>query len=132
MIGGRWKTGREEGDLLGGEEIEQEGGEEVGEGGRWGEQERVEVVEPLSLSLVTRPLLLPPPQPTAFCQFLNHQTPLFSFTLLLLQFSTADLMFISNPKRFLYSYFIVKGAGIVRKLSAGCLVNRRETKTPIR
>ena len=61
MKGGRWKRGREGGDLLGGEEIEQEGGEEVGEG-----QERVEVVEPLSLSLVTRPLLLPPPQPPAF------------------------------------------------------------------
>ena len=45
-----------------------------GEGG--GGQERVEVVEPLSLSLVTRPLLLPPPQPVAFCRLLNDQTPL--------------------------------------------------------
>ena len=50
------------------------GGNRAGRGGRggvgvrgWGEgQERVEVVEPLSLSLVTRPLLLPPPQPPAF------------------------------------------------------------------
>ena len=41
-----------------------------GGGGEGGEQERVEVVEPLSLSLVTRPLLLPPPQPVAFCRFL--------------------------------------------------------------